>query len=275
MNELNKLLKIIQDIAAGEYSDTIMGLTTPDTPEPLRTIAEAMGMMMVKIEGREFQLEQMIEQLQRLNEQIRTNIVQTVSAMAQALEARDAYTRGHAERVGDLGAKIAREMGQNNERIEVVRIAGVLHDVGKIGCSDRVFQHTDQHPNPELKQEILSHPTTGAEILSRLDFLDEVREIIWCHHERVDGQGYPRALPVEKIPLEALIIAVADAFDAMTTDRPYQKARSVQEALDILRGGAGSAWDPDCVAACERVLDLKMGQTGWAKLAKNRDDGHA
>ncbi|GAB1410425.1 hypothetical protein MASR1M90_15790 [Desulfovibrionales bacterium] len=255
--KLKQLLDIIARVAAGEYSNTIMELTTQATPEPIRTIAEAMGMMMVKVEGREFQLEQMVEQLTLLNEQIRINTIQTVAAMAQALEARDAYTRGHAERVGQIAAAIAKEMDFNAERIELVRTAGLLHDLGKIGCSDRIFQHHEHVPSSELMQEIMTHPTTGAEILSRLDFLDDVRTIIWCHHERVDGQGYPRALPAEKIPLEALVIAVADAFDAMTTDRPYQKARTYDQAMDILRQGAGTAWDIQCVAAFERAMATK------------------
>lgn len=266
-NELKKLLDSIACIAGGEYSNKIMELTTTATPEPIRTIAEAMGMMMVKVEGREFQLEQMVEKLTVLNKQIRTNTLQTVEAMAQALEARDAYTRGHAERVAALAAEIAHEMGLSDSQIETVRIAGVLHDLGKIGCSDRIFQHNNAAPTPELRQEINSHPTTGAEILSRLDFLNEVRSIIWCHHERVDGHGYPRALSAQEIPLEACIVAVADAFDAMTTDRPYQQAKPDTQALDILRNGAGTAWDKNCVAAFERVMTQK-----WQKNLEHPAD---
>lgn len=256
-SELRKLLVIIEKIAAGEYSDDIMELTTSTTVEPIRSIAEAMGMMMVKVEGREFQLEQMIEELKILNDQIRTNTVQTVAAMAQALEARDAYTRGHAERVAAIAAEIAEEIGLDAARVELVRTAGVLHDLGKIGCSDRIFQdHGLKNPSDVVK-EITSHPRVGADILARLDFLDAARAIIWSHHERVDGKGYPRALPADQIPQEALIIAVADAFDAMTTDRPYQKAKAAEEALDILRKGAGSKWDAGCVAAFERIQAAK------------------
>lgn len=256
--ELHQLLEKIARVAAGDYSNDIMALTTDSTPEPIRSIAEAMGLMMVKVEAREFRLEQLVDELRALNERIRQNTVQTVAAMAQALEARDSYTRGHAERVAALAAEIAVEMGLDQERIELVRIAGVLHDIGKIGCSDRIFQdHGPKNP-PDVVREILSHPAVGAEILSRLEFLDRVTAIIVAHHERVDGKGYPNKLPFEQIPLEARIIAVADGFDAMTTDRPYQKARTWEVALGILRSGSGAQWDGDCVAAFERVLARKQ-----------------
>jgi putative nucleotidyltransferase with HDIG domain len=257
--ELERLLEMIGEIAAGNYSNDIMELTTDATPETIKTIAEAMGMMMVKVEMREFQLEQLIEELQQLNTQIRLNSLQTVSAMAKALEARDAYTCGHAERVAILAAEIASEMGLDEKDIELVRTAGLLHDIGKIGCSDRIFQpHGAKNP-PEVVKEILSHPGAGADILGKLDFLGPVTEIILTHHERVDGKGYPNSLEHHNIPLGARIIAVADGFDAMTTDRPYQKAMSHDAALEILKKHAGTKWDTDCVAAFEQV-QLKNGK---------------
>ena len=263
--ELHQLLEVIARIAAGNYSNDIMALTTDETPEPIKTIAEAMGLMMVKVEAREFHLEQLVSELQRLNEQIRHNTVQTVAAMAQALEARDTYTRGHAERVAGIAAEIAAEMDFDAERVELVRTAGLLHDIGKIGCSDRIFQdHGPKNP-PDVVQEILNHPVVGGDILSRLDFLNEVTRIIVTHHERMDGKGYPYRLGAEQIPLEARIIAVADGFDAMTTDRPYQRARSVEVAMGILKEDAGSHWDGDCVAAFERVL-ARNGQGADSRI---------
>lgn len=253
--ELKRLLDIIANIAAGSYSNDIMELTTDTTAEPIRTIAEAMGMMMVKVEAREYQLELLIDELRQLNEQIRLNSIQTVSAMAQALEARDAYTRGHAERVAEISARIAREMGQSEQQVELVRTAGILHDIGKIGCSDRIFQDHGAKNPPEVVKEILGHPAAGADILKRLDFLSEVTGIIVAHHERVDGKGYPHRLTADQIPLGARIIAVADGFDAMTTDRPYQRAMSCDAALEILHMHAGTKWDTDCVNAFERTLN--------------------
>lgn len=259
--ELKLLLEIITNIAAGTYSDAILGLTTEATGEPYRTIAEAMGMMMVKVEAREYQLELMVEELRQLNEQIRQNSLQTVSAMAQALEARDAYTRGHAERVAGISAEIALEMGLDAETIEMIRTAGLLHDIGKIGCSDRIFQpHGAKNP-PDVVKEILDHPGKGAEILGYLDFLGEVKELIHAHHERMDGTGYPRKIRGDGIPLGARIIAVADGFDAMTTDRPYQKGMPHSEALDILKKHAGVKLDAGCVDAFEKTLRKKVQDT--------------
>jgi len=261
-HQLEHLLEIIDNIAAGTYSNDIMALTTDSTPHTIRAIAEAMGLMMVKVEAREYQLELLIEELRRLNEQIKENSVKTVAAMAQALEARDAYTRGHAERVGIIAEAIAREMGLAEEQVHLVRTAGVLHDIGKIGCSDRIFQaHGIKNP-PEVVKEIMDHPAVGADILKNLDFLGCVTELIHAHHERMDGKGYPRRIAAEAIPLGARIIAVADGYDAMTTDRPYQKARSHEEALAILREHAGTKWDADCVAAFDRMRCLPGGQSG-------------
>jgi putative nucleotidyltransferase with HDIG domain len=265
-HELDQLLDIISQVAAGNYSNDIMALTTETTSDPIRSIAEAVGLMMVKVETREYQLEQLIQELKQLNDQVRQNAVQTVSAMAQALEARDIYTRGHAERVASIAAEIAVEMGFDEQRVELVRTAGILHDIGKIGCSDRIFQDHGAKNPPDVVKEILGHPAVGADILGRLEFLDTVTRIVVAHHERVDGKGYPNKLSIDQIPLEARIIAVADGFDAMTTDRPYQKARSRDVALGILQEGAGSHWDADCVVAFEQ-LQMKKNRSASSKCA--------
>jgi HD-GYP domain-containing protein (c-di-GMP phosphodiesterase class II) len=254
LKDLNRLLEIIADIAAGRHSSDVMGLTGPDTAEPVRTIAEAMGLMMVKIEAREYHLEVLIKQLEELNQQIRRNTIATVSAMAKALAARDAYTEGHAERVSGIARLIAAEMGLTEGETELVELAGLLHDIGKIGFPDFLFlPHEGDNPK-EIVREITRHPTTAAEILKDLDFLGPALFYIRCHHERPDGRGYPGRLKDADIPVGAKIIAVADAFDAITTDRPYQKASPFHEALAILKAGAGTKWDSGCVDALERSL---------------------
>ncbi len=254
MGELERLLEVIEEIAAGRYSNDVMDLTRPEVPDPVRSIAEAMGLMMVKVEAREYRLEMLIQQLRELNDTIRRNAIGTVSAMANALAARDTYTEGHADRVGRIAGMIAGEMGLPVEEIELVRVAGRLHDIGKIGFSDRLFlPHGGRNPE-DVVREITRHPATGAEILKDLDFLGSALDYVRCHHERPDGRGYPKHLKDPDIPLGAKIIAVADGYDAMTTDRPYQKGRTPDEALAILKKGAGGHWDPECVAAFERVL---------------------
>jgi len=261
VGELERLLEVMEEIAAGRYSNDVMDLTRPEVPEPVRSIAEAMGLMMVKVEAREYRLEMLIQELRELNDAIRRNAVNTVSAMANALAARDTYTEGHADRVGRIAGLIAGEMGLPEEEIELVRLAGRLHDIGKIGFSDRLFlPHEGRNPEDVIR-EITRHPATGAEILKDLDFLGPALTYIHCHHERPDGRGYPRHLKSPDIPLGARIIAVADGYDAMTTDRPYQKGRPPETALSILKQGAGSHWDPDCVAAFERILPRVLAAT--------------
>jgi len=252
---IDRLLEVIEEVAAGRYSNDIMELTQTNQPEPVRAIAEAMGLMMVKVEAREYRLELMIKELEELNEKIRQSTINAVSAMAHALAARDAYTEGHAERVARLAVLIARKLGMKALDVEYVRLGGILHDIGKIGFSDRLFNpHGAKNP-PDVVKEIITHPTTGVEILQALDFLGPALNYVHCHHERPDGKGYPRGLTDKEIPLGAKILAVADAFDAMTTDRPYQKGKQTEVALGILMKHAGTKWDRDCVAAFEAVMN--------------------
>ena len=258
MEGVGRLIEIIEEIAKGNYSNDIMPLTTDDQPEHIRTIAEAMGMMMVKVEAREYQLEMLIEQLRELNEKIKENTIKVVSAMAHALAARDTYTEGHAARVGDLAFRMARHMGMDQEDVEFLRIGGILHDIGKIGFPDRLFQaHGSKNP-PDVVREITKHPAVGARILNDLDFLGPVLEYVHCHHERPDGKGYPRRLKDPDLPPGAKVLAVADGYDAMTTDRPYQKGMTPAAALDILKKHAGKKWDPACVEALGAVLRASL-----------------
>ena len=252
---IDRLLEIIEQIAAGKYSNDIMELTREDQPGPVKAIAEGMGLMMVKVEAREYRLELMVKELEELNEKIRQSTINAVSAMAHALAARDTYTEGHAERVGRLAVQIAQQLGLKDQELEYVRLGGILHDIGKIGFSDRLFDVHEAKNPPEIVKEILSHPTTGVEILKALDFLGPALNYVHCHHERPDGKGYPRHLKDKEIPLGAKILAVADAFDAMTTDRPYQKGKNPEVALGILKKHAGTKWDKTCVAAFEAVMN--------------------
>ena len=243
-----KLLELIQQIADGHYSDDIMALTRQEVPEPIRTIAEAMGMMMVKVEAREFRLAQLVEQIKK-------NAIATVTAMAHALAARDTYTEGHAARVAELSRKIARRLGLDEEAVEYVYLGGLLHDIGKIGFPDALFDTHGKKNPPELVKKIIKHPLIGYDILAGLDFLGPALDYVRCHHERLDGSGYPKRLKAEDIPLGARILAVADGFDAMTTDRPYQKGKSPRQALEILRKQCPHRLDPPVVEALAGILE--------------------
>ena len=247
--ELDSLLEVMEEVARGEYSDRIMGFTRPGNDETLRRLAEAVGMMMVKVEAREHRLEGMVDELAALNERLRRTIVHTVGAMARALAARDAYTLGHVDRVARYAERLARRVGLDDAETERVRVAAELHDIGKIGFSDKVFNNPDTRPSPEIMEEIRAHPAIAGDILGGLDFLGPSLDYVLAHHERLDGQGYPRGLKGDDIPMGARIIAVADCFDAMTTDRSYQKGMGVEKAAAILRTLAGPSLDPDLVEA--------------------------
>ncbi|MGW0531667.1 HD-GYP domain-containing protein [Streptomyces sp. NPDC003032] len=182
----------------------------------------------------------------------------TIRALVQAVDLKDKYTRGHSERVGRASVMIARELGMDDERVEVLRFAGILHDVGKLGVPTRLLRK-DGPLTPEERRVIELHPEYGHEMVRGIGFLGEARAAILHHHERIDGSGYPYGLAGRQIPESARVVAVADAFDAMTSTRSYQRARPVPAALEELARCAGAQFDPVMVAALTRAL----GRDGW------------
>jgi len=247
--EIRSLISIIQEVAKGNYSNDVMAFTLPGHSKMIQQIAEAMGMMMVRVEAREVRLEQLIDQLHDLNKVLRKNTTQTVITIANALGARDRYTEGHASRVSAYAERLARRIGLSKEEVEQVRIGGMLHDIGKIGFSDRLFSSQDVRMNADLFEEIRKHPDIGVHILAGLTFLGPVVDYVHYHHESLDGSGYPDGLTGDAIPLGARIISVADCFDAITTDRSYQRGRTMEEAFAILEEMSGNSLSPDLVEA--------------------------
>jgi putative nucleotidyltransferase with HDIG domain len=201
------------------------------------------------------------KQLAAKHQELRTAYVQTVGALAEAVDAKDTYTRGHSERVGVYASKIAREMGFAKDFIERVYIAGLLHDVGKIGVPDRVILKPDRLDAEEYAI-IIQHPGIGAKILEPVSFLADVVPCVRHHHEWFDGcsRGYPDQIAGDKIPLPSRIILVGDTVEAMTSDRPYRKAMSLDAVVAELTKYAGSQFDPVCVDAFLRVLD-RVGES--------------
>ncbi len=172
----------------------------------------------------------------------------TVKALAAAIEARDPYTGGHVERVAEYAVAIARELGWTEDRIAVVRLGAALHDVGKIGVDDAILRK----PASLSEQEwalMRMHPEIGARLLQNVPFLLPYTPVVLHHQERWDGKGYPHGLSGEQIPAEARVVAVADAFDAMTTTRPYRAALPEEAALEEIQRHAGSQFDPEAAAA--------------------------
>ncbi|MEU4682104.1 HD-GYP domain-containing protein [Streptomyces xinghaiensis] len=186
----------------------------------------------------------------------------TIRALVQAVGIKDRYTRGHSERVGRASVLIARELGLAGDRLEALRFAGVLHDIGKIGVPTRLLRK-DGPLTPEERRLIQLHPEYGDEMVRGIAFLEEARAAILHHHERLDGRGYPCGLSGDGIPESARVVAVADAFDAMTSTRSYRRARPVGEAVAELRRCAGSQFDPRMVRALCRALE----RHGWHPVA--------
>ncbi|MEU8539074.1 HD-GYP domain-containing protein [Streptomyces sp. NPDC048717] len=184
----------------------------------------------------------------------------TIRALVQAVDIKDSYTRGHSERVGRASVLIAEELGMPEPRLEVVRFAGVLHDVGKLGVPTRVLSK-DGPLTPEERRIIELHPEYGHEMVRGIGFLGEARSAILHHHEHLDGSGYPYGLKGDQIPEYARVVAVADAFDAMTSTRSYRRARPVEAALAELERCAGTQFDPHMVAALARALERHGWQT--------------
>lgn len=168
-------------------------------------------------------------------------------SLVQALEAKDFYTRGHSERVADIAVRLARRMEQAEIDIESVRKGSLLHDIGKIGVKESVLLKPGKLSEEEMSH-VRMHPALGFEICQPLKSLEPCLPVIRSHHERMDGNGYPDGLKGEKISIMARIVSVADAFDAMTTDRPYRKGMAEGTALAIFKNEMASGqWDPECV----------------------------
>ncbi len=176
-----------------------------------------------------------------------------VEKMADVIDRRDPYTAGHSIRVADLAARIATEMGLPWDEVETIRAAARVHDLGKIEIDSVVLNKPGRLEGREWEL-MRRHPIVGAEIISRFPEFARGADYIRYHHERWDGKGYPYGLRGEEIPLGARIIAVADSYDAMTTDRPYRRALSRDVVMAELKRGAGVQWDPDVVAAFLCIL---------------------
>lgn len=184
---------------------------------------------------------------------------QVLETMADWVDVRDPYTGGHSRRVAELSADIMRELRMRGPEVDLIVQAARLHDIGKISLPDRVLNKNDMLSEAE-EALVRMHPVQGAELLRRHKTFERGREMVQHHHERWDGTGYPHGLKGTEIPLGARIIAVADSFDAMTTDRPYRRALSVDHAASLLRQGRGRQWDPSVVDALLRCVAAETNE---------------
>jgi HD-GYP domain-containing protein (c-di-GMP phosphodiesterase class II) len=171
-----------------------------------------------------------------------------LATIALVLGLKDPYTEGHVRRVSAYAGRLATRLGLHPDEVNDIILGGLLHDVGKIGLSDQIFRHTDAHLTEEMVTEVRRHPAMGKTFLQQFNFAPHILEYVLYHHERMDGSGYPCGLKADEIPIGAKIISVVDCFDAIVTDRPYQKGKGPVEALATLEILGGNCLCSDIVS---------------------------
>jgi putative nucleotidyltransferase with HDIG domain len=190
--------------------------------------------------------------------EVQTMLFDVSEALSLAVEAKDPYTYGHSKRVSRMAAGIARRMGLPSDTVNRIRLAALLHDIGKIGTPE-VILHKDALLDGSETDRVREHPVIGSRMVGHIQRLREIAGWICHHHERFDGTGYPSGLKAEEIPLPSRIIAVADFYDAMTSDRPYRKAMKKEDAVDMMRGLSGSHFDPSVLECFETEVSGRPG----------------
>jgi putative nucleotidyltransferase with HDIG domain len=240
-NPLEVLTHFSRAIAAGDFSQRIHVKSRTEIGE----LAETFNVMSEE-------LEHFVLDLKRAAAENRELFMGSIQMLAGAVDEKDPYTRGHSDRVTRYSLLIAKEMGVSEDFIETVRISAQLHDVGKIGIEDRILKKPGAL-TPEEFDIMKTHTTKGANILRSVAQLKDMIPGIELHHESIDGRGYPHGLKGDQIPLLPRIIAVADTFDALTTNRPYQQAYNPIDALKIIHNLSGKRLDPTAASAITAI----------------------
>jgi ribonuclease P protein subunit RPR2 len=194
-------------------------------------------------------------------QELQRSYMATVRALSNAVEARDAYTGKHAERVAAYGLEIGRACGLELADSPEIEFGFLLHDIGKVAVPDAILYKPDRLTSEE-RAVMEQHPVTGSQIVRGIDFLGEAAKVVRSHHERWDGHGYPDRLSGEGIPITARVFAVADVLDALTTDRPYRPASSIVVARRMIVGESGTQFDPGVIEAFSTVADDTFEQIG-------------
>ncbi|RKX69947.1 hypothetical protein DRP53_06570 [candidate division WOR-3 bacterium] len=256
VSEDNRYIKMLDDVQAElsipiVFQDRLLGVLDIQSPIKNAFKPEEVGLLSTIAN----QLASAIENA-RLHERVEETLTDAVRALVMTIDASDPYTRGHSERVTDYAVEIATELGLPQSEIDIIRKAALLHDIGKIGISELILLKKEKLSTEEM-DEVKLHPLLGAQMLDGVRGFEEVRNLIKCHHEGYNGDGYPYGLRGEEIPLGARIIAVADVYEALTSDRPYRPAYSKAQAIEILKSEAGGHLDPKIVSVFIKILSRK------------------
>jgi putative nucleotidyltransferase with HDIG domain len=214
-------------------------------------------------------LRALLEDNQQLLGRMHRSYISTITSLARTVEAKDPLTSGHTERVADIALLLASELGFDESQLPAVRVGAIIHDIGKIGIPDQILLKPGPLDSDEL-EVMRRHPEMSSYIVAELELPPVVKQMVRSHHERFDGAGYPDGLAGEEIPLAARILTVADALDAMTSDRPYRKALPMHVARHEIQDKAGSQFCPRVVAALISSMDQKA--EFWAHLEATPSD---
>ncbi len=246
----SKLTRPIKELSSG-----VEELKRGRTGKPLRIFSgDELGRLTASFNEMSGLITNQRERLAQDARDLEEAYISTVRVVAAAIDARDSYTHGHSTRVSELAVALARELGMGGQELEDIEIACLFHDVGKIKISDAIL-HKAGKLAPGEWEEMKKHPEYGAEILRKAPSLRRFIPAVRHHHEWYDGSGYPDGLSGEKIPSEAAIISLADAYDAMTSDRPYRQAMTKEKALNTIREFTGRQFSPDLTPAFLRTLE--------------------
>jgi HD-GYP domain-containing protein (c-di-GMP phosphodiesterase class II) len=191
--------------------------------------------------------------IDKLNKQANQSLIEAIFAFAKTIEVKDHYTGEHVEKTVHYATGVARELGLSKEEAERIKQAAMLHDLGKVGISENILLKKSKLTKKEF-EAIKKHPQIGVDIIRPIQFLHAIIPLIFYHHERWDGKGYPSGLKGEDIPIGARIIALADVFQALISDRPYRKAYSKSKAIKIIEEGSGTQFDPQVVTALLKII---------------------
>jgi HD-GYP domain-containing protein (c-di-GMP phosphodiesterase class II) len=202
------------------------------------------------------QIEAYDHETQRLYEDIEAGYLETMVALANSIDSKDSYTRGHSQRVAEMAVEIGRELKLTERELKQLRYGGILHDIGKIGIVEAILLKKSSLTDEEMKV-MRQHPTIGDSIIQPVSFLKEIRAAVRCHHEWWNGSGYPDGLKGEKIPFIARVVSVADTWDACTTTRPYSRALPEAQALEVMQKLRATHLDPGILDAFLKVIEKK------------------
>ncbi len=252
ISALKDINAAIEAMKYGAFSYIVKPFQLEEVLINVRNAAERRRLM---IENRRYQrnLEKLVEkrtqELQQALSALRKTYMETLRALVIALEVRDVETEGHSERVVAYTLRIARQMGIKDPAfLWILEKGALLHDIGKIGIPDAILRKKEKLTEEE-RRKIQNHVIIGYKIINSVEFLKDAAKLVLYHHERWDGKGYPEGLKGRAIPLEARIFSVADAFDVMTSGRPYKKAVSIEEAIEEIKRESGKQFDPEVVEA--------------------------